>query len=186
MDFCFQKKLNLLILPSSTTHNPHPLYNPHSTPTPSLPLSLSLSQCRSNSLSLSLTYPRTHTHSLPLAVSVSHCCRYDSEKLQKLLLCNSLSLLPSVLARSFFFFSLLPLTEAQLLFPIRPIWIFPLFANKTSMICRNIRSCMFRPVVAKIAQMQLTGMNWPRANVWVSSAEPVLTCSKQSVWCDGS
>lgn len=69
MGFLSQKELS-----SSSTCNPPVPFPLHSTP------------------SISHTYPRKYTHSLPLAGSVSHCCRYDSEKLQKLLLCYSLSL----------------------------------------------------------------------------------------------
>lgn len=79
MGFCFRGSSILLIFCGSAMQNPISFRNPpHSTP--AIPHTLAL------------TYPHTYTHSLPFALSVSHCCRYDSEKLQKLLSCSSLSL----------------------------------------------------------------------------------------------
>lgn len=120
MAFHFRRSSILLILRGSTTHKP----SPFTTPTPPL-LSLFVSN------SLSLTYPRTYTHSLPLAVSVSHCCRYDSEKQQKLLLCCSPSL-PLCAHLPFFCLAFNSSTV------IVPDWIFILEAKIKLIMCIHL------------------------------------------------
>lgn len=134
MDFCFRRSSISLI--------------PFTTPSPPL-LSISLSP--SISFFLSHIPTHTHTHSLPLAVSLSHCCRYDSEKLHKLLLCYSLSLLctltlfPAVNRKHSFFCSRLDRLNSfssALIKRSRYVVIWEFF-----------RGCVSLPIVAKTAQI---------------------------------